>query len=83
MQIKLKFIKLFLVFELFTSLHDGSFKAAKDQRQFAIKHVGQTSVYSRDAVAQFNVNIKPKDGAYMTKSEIEAFNMYECLKGAR
>lgn len=48
-----------------------------------MKHIGQTSVYSRDAVAQFNVNIKLKDGAYMTKSEIEAFNMYEYLKGAR
>lgn len=35
------------------------------------------------AVAQFNMNMKPKDGAYMVESEIEAFNMYECLKGAR
>jgi len=27
--------------------------------------------------------MKPKDGACMAESEIEAFNMYECLKGAR
>lgn len=36
------------------------------------------------AVAQFNANMRPKDGAlYMAESEIAAFNMYECLKGAR
>lgn len=48
------------------------------------KH-GQKCAYAMHhrAVAQFNVNMEAKDGAYTAASEIEAFNMYECLRGAR
>lgn len=47
------------------------------------KH-GQKCMYAmhHHAVAQFNVSMEAKDGAY-TESEIEAFNMYECLREAR
>lgn len=48
------------------------------------KH-GQKCMYAmhHHAVAQFNVSMEAKDGAYMVESEIEAFNMYECLREAR
>jgi hypothetical protein len=43
----------------------------------------QLYVKHHRAIAQFNMNMELKDGAYMAESEIEAFKMYECLKEAR
>lgn len=60
-------------------------KAAYSKDIYRTENLGQTYAYAvhHHAIAQFNMNMKLKDGAYMVEREIEAFKMYECLKKAR